>query len=1294
MADTLPAPAILDTGGGAVIQGSVTAETFVGRDQHLQQTIHQYFVEGLGRLVNNYSSRIENFLFEYLGSNDQPVPFGGRQAQLAELDAWLADPNAPPYLLMVAEAGGGKSALVTRWAAHLASRGALAVVFVPISIRFQTAAQDVAFAALAARLAQIYEQQANLPAALSAEQWKAQCESYLRLPVPAGQQVVVVIDGLDEATGWRAGPELFAKRPPPGLRVVVTARSRAKESNADRWAALLGWQEARLARKLKLPALDRPGVADALASMGNPLDHLAGQVDLVGELYRLSEGDPLLVRLYVDALRDLGAAAARLRPADLATLEPGLDGFMQRWWADQRRQWQMQGKDPLAEEERLLPLLNACTLANGPLLLNDLAALDSQPFGRGLLVSHQAELLGRWVIGDGKQQGYVFSHPRLRDYFAERLTPVEASAWQAKFCAWGERVLQALNSGALTPKAAPEYLLRYYATHLQQSHAPAAAFYALVSNGWRLAWEELDISYGGFLGDVERAWAQARAGYAADQPGKALALVQQIKAALCKASIVAMGSNIQPELLAQAVAAGLRTPVQALAITQLAPTPQQQSAMLSALAAHLPPLLLGEAFTIACSIADESSRAEALRSLAPHLPAELLGEALTAVRAIKDKDYRAAALRSLAPRLPAELLGEALTAVRAIADESYRVDALRNLAPHLPAALLREALTAVRAIADESYRAYALLSLAPHLPAEEHQSVLHEALTAARAIAYENSRVEALRSLVPHLPAEEHQSVLHEALTAARAIAYENYRVEALRSLVPHLPAEEHQSVLREALAAVRAIKHKSSHAAALCSLVPHLPAEARQSVLREALTAVRAIAGDSSHAKALRSLAPHLPAELLREALTAVRAIKSESDRAYALSSLAPHLPAEERQSVLCEALTAARAIADEDSHAAALSSLAPHLPAELLGEALTAVRAIKREYSRAAALRSLAPHLPAEERQTVLREALTAARAIADEDSRVEALSSLAPHLPAELLGEALTAVRAIEHEYDHAKALSSLAPHLPAELLGEALTAVRAIAGKSSRAKALRSLAPHLPAEEHQSVLREALAAVRAIAHVSERAYALSSLAPHLPAEERQSVLHEALAAVRAIADEDDRAYALGSLAPHLPELLGEALTAVRAIAYEDDRAYALSSLAPHLPAELLGEALTAVRAIVHVSEFAYALSSLAPHLPAELWGEALTNVRAIGHEYYRAKALSSLAHPLATWLNQRDSLVYRIWVETLSVLAASPRPQFLRDLTALMPFLLALAGDEAAPAAEGIYHAIQEVCGWWP
>jgi hypothetical protein len=202
-----------------------------------------------------------------------------------------------------------------------------------------------------------------------------------------------------------------------------------------------------------------------------------------------------------------------------------------------------------------------------------------------------------------------------------------------------------------------------------------------------------------------------------------------------------------------------------------------------------------------------------------------------------------------------------------------------------------------------------------------------------------------------------------------------------------------------------------------------------------------------------------------------------------------------------------------------------------------------------------------------------------------------------------------------------------------LGEALTAVRAIEHEYSRAEALRSLAPHLQAE----LLGEALTTAREIEHEFSRAKALSSLAPHLPAEQRQTVLHEALTAVRAIADEYYRAEALHGLAPHLPEQRQS----------------------------LLCEALTVARKIEDKDEYDS-----------------------------RVQVLSSLAHSLATWVNQRDSLAYRTWVETLPLLAVRPRPQFLRDLTALMPFLFALADDEAAPAAAGIYHAIQEVCGWWP
>jgi len=39
--------------------------------------------------------------------------------------------------------------------------------------------------------------------------------------------------------------------------------------------------------------------------MGNPLAEGGTQVDMVSELYRLSEGDPLLLRLYVDDLGPL-----------------------------------------------------------------------------------------------------------------------------------------------------------------------------------------------------------------------------------------------------------------------------------------------------------------------------------------------------------------------------------------------------------------------------------------------------------------------------------------------------------------------------------------------------------------------------------------------------------------------------------------------------------------------------------------------------------------------------------------------------------------------------------------------------------------------------------------------------------------------------------------------------------------------------------------------------------------------------------------------------------------------------
>jgi len=81
--------------------------------------------------------------------------------------------------------------------------------------------------------------------------------------------------------------------------------------------------------------------------MGKPLDQLATNVDVVSQLYRLSEGDPLLVRLYVEALIFYRERAAMMTPEQLEAIEPGLSGFFEGWWEEQEAQWEQQDRDPL-----------------------------------------------------------------------------------------------------------------------------------------------------------------------------------------------------------------------------------------------------------------------------------------------------------------------------------------------------------------------------------------------------------------------------------------------------------------------------------------------------------------------------------------------------------------------------------------------------------------------------------------------------------------------------------------------------------------------------------------------------------------------------------------------------------------------------------------------------------------------------------------------------------------------------------------------------------------------------------
>ena len=720
------------------------------------QNVVQAFIEqvtlGVRALPTDYATRIANFICDYLGMPGRPVPFGGREEALQALDRWLDDPTAPPYLLLAAPAGRGKSALLVRWLERLRQRAPdLPVVFVPVSLRYETASQAVFFAALAARLAHLFGDKVPADLNQAPDIWRGMVSGYLSRPAPNGR-LLVVLDGLDEATDWQTGPDLFPFQPPPGLRVVVSARCLAGESGPEGWLRRLGWDGHRLARPLDLDPLTREGVADVLQRMGFPLDELGRRVDIVAELHRLSEGDPLLVRLYVDDLWAKGEVAARLQPEDLHALQPGLEGYFDRWWEDQRKQW---GEKAPLKEPAVREVLNLLAAALAPLGQEDLLALSRLDTWT---LEEALRPLARLVVGDGKRQGYAFGHPRLGQYFWEKLSRREQQALEGRFLDWGLECVERLRRGEMAPRDVSPYLVRALGGHLARAGAGPEQWLRLVHGAWAAAGEALEGAHSLFLYDVARAWrACAMAdGKAAARGEPAPYLGREVRCALVEASLHSLAGNIPPALLAALVEKGVWTPAQSLAYARQVPNPEQQAEALEKLAPHLPPDLLPQALAAARNIGDESARAHALAALAPHLPEDLLKQALDAAREIGDATARARALATLAPHLPEDLreqtLREALDAARGIGDADDRARALAALAPHLPEDLreqtLREALDAARGIGDAKTRAEALAALAPRLAELGYPQ---KGLDVAREIERAYIRANALAGLAPRL---------------------------------------------------------------------------------------------------------------------------------------------------------------------------------------------------------------------------------------------------------------------------------------------------------------------------------------------------------------------------------------------------------------------------------------------------------------------------------------------------------------------------------------------------------------
>lgn len=1227
----------------------------------------QIILAGVTELATDFAGRIKNFFIEYLGTSHHSVPFGGRETDLAQLDAWL-EHGPTPYLLLAAPAGRGKSALLAHWSQRLLARDNLAIAFVPVSIRFSTNLAGVFFVALTARLAALHNEKVPANLDTSPEAWRGLMSDYLSRPLPDGRRLLLIIDGLDEA-GWQVGADLFPFAPPEGLRIIISTRYIAGDVDAEGWMRRLGWNRTDLAGSLVLDPLTAEGVADVLRLMRFPLNRLGAQEDIVTELYCLSEGDPLLVRLYVDDLRSRGDRVAHLRPEDLRTIEPGLKGYFDRWWEEQRRLW---GNQAPLRETAVQALLDVLSCALGPLSTEDVLRLVPKESRLNSWMLEEAwHPLERFVLGDGKQQKFVFGHPRLGVYFYERLSEWERQTVESRFLDVGREVCGALNEGKLLPKRASSYFVQYYGAHLERAGQSTEALLSLVSDGWRQAWVALEGSHTGFLNDIGKAWSAVERDDEEAIAGRGVApyLGSEIRCALCQTSINSLAKNIPPPLLTALVKHGIWTPVQGLAYARQVPDSKQRVA---ALAALIPSLLetkslLERILETALVIDDNKDRVQLLIELAPYLSKnqkdEVLWEALHSTQMIEYEGSQALALEALIPHLSGSLLLKALDITLVMNNEISQTKVLAKLIRYLPEGRRDEALHLALASAQQLNSFVDLTevmpALAPYLPEQQKDDLVQRMLRQALDSALE-FRIDALSKILPFLSEKQRDVVVQEAFKLTSKLRLELSRALALADLAPYLSRSLLQNGLKKALA----IKDPKYRAQALVGLAPYLAEQSKSKTMLEMLKAAHEMEYEADGAEALVDLTPHLPetlkSEVVQEALKMAWTIEDHDDRAIVLATLIPYLPESQKSTVVQKTLETTQTTS-ESFRALVLGALAPYLSEHLLQEALKAVRTITSHIFRLEALGVLAPYLP----KPLLQEALKIALAIKDEEYRVGELAKLVTGLPEEQKNE----------------------------VVGRALEVAQMVADEELRARSLVSLLPELS----EPLLREALKTFRMMNDKRRQAWTLAKLSSYLTDPLKNEVVQEALEGTQVVKkgrwDEDWQVWTLSALAPHLPTvLLQEAWKIALKMEHKEYRAKMLAMLVPHFPQELRDEVVQKALEAIRMLQDKYQpqlLTKLVPYLLPELKDEvvqgALFMTQYIKDDAERIEVLAKLGPNLS-------SLPERSFQEWLLYFwgRESHNESLIEMLSVLAPYFSQSSLDWVLSFVRNIEDAVIQLC----
>lgn len=620
---------------------------------------------------SHVTGKVDAFRESYLISETGCLPFGGRVAEITLLNDWLADAVGPGRLLITGPTGRGKSALLVRWSemiAHTPTDNAWRIVFVPISMRFGTNRPSVFYSILATQLAEILDSPLQSPAVDPEGFYSGVISSMLRELASKTTRVLIVVDGIDEALDQQFATTIFPLFLPPTIKIVLSAREQANDAGSMGWKRRIGWDTDVRVSSIELSTLKKSGVRDVLESVGFSLDEIDdGVVDCV---MHLSDGEPLLVKLYAEDLLAMAKSKGLVNVKDLEGLRPGYGPYFSRWIEFQRQAWKDEGS--VINDRMIDGTLAVLACAFGPLqtehLLPLVCKISGQP--QPLSIDHLVRPLKRFITGCGTiDSGYVLNHPKLGQYLCEEYFDGAAILkTHQEFVNWGRITVDAIKNEDRISIEVPPYLLQYYTQHLATIRGTIDDYASLLNNGWRLAWEKFEGGFRGYSTDIKSVLSRLGA---TEQylPDVSNSLRLRVRAALCLSSVQSIGNNCPIQLLALALDERLLTVRQATHYVDMQ-LPANRISSFVVIFKHLTEDQKDEVIHAIYKIEDVGNRAGLLVKIFEELPLSLrdrvLIDILDLISKIDNPLQRAGLMLDLVPYLGVDHLSSTFSQIISI----------------------------------------------------------------------------------------------------------------------------------------------------------------------------------------------------------------------------------------------------------------------------------------------------------------------------------------------------------------------------------------------------------------------------------------------------------------------------------------------------------------------------------------------------------------------------------------------------------------------------------------------------